>query len=98
MGEGFPCLEGPSGARIKGEQAQRFPCPLGRRSRPGPSPQRSPLGRVGPGDVGGRPGENREAGGRGSPEPEEPERSRGLCPAHSNSGSLLGSQVGSSTL
>ena len=27
-GEGFPRLEGPSGAQIKGEWAQCFPCPI----------------------------------------------------------------------
>ena len=62
-GEGFPCLEGPSGARIRGVRPA-FPLP----NQPGKSawlsgqvlcPQRPPLGHVGPGGIGGRPGENR---------------------------------------
>ena len=32
--EGFPHLEGPSGARISGEWAQHFPCPIGPGSLP----------------------------------------------------------------
>ena len=43
-------------------------------------PQRSPLGRVGPGDVGERPGRSGEPGGRGLPGPEEQERNGGCLP------------------
>ena len=47
-GEGFPRLEGPSGAQVRGEHAQRFPCPMGRGSLPGsragPTPSEVPSG------------------------------------------------------
>ena len=75
-GEGFPHLEGPSGAQIRGGRGPVFPLP----NRPGKSarllgqvlrPQTSSPGQVGPGGVGGSPGENR--GGRW----EGPSRTRG---------------------
>ena len=74
-GEGFPHLEGHSGAQSRG-LGPAFPLS----NRPGKSawlsdrvlcPQRSPPGLAGPGDVGGRPGRSGEAGRRGPPEWEE---------------------------
>ena len=72
-GEGFPRLEGPSGPWIRVEEAQCFSCPIGWGSLPSEvlRPQWSLSGRVGPGGIGGRPGQNRR--GR----QEEPSRTRG---------------------
>ena len=57
-GEGFPDLEGPSGARRSGETYLAFPYPIGPGSLQGswarPSALRGPLGHVGPRGVGGR--------------------------------------------
>ena len=79
-GEGFPHLERPSGAQIRGDQTQRFPCPIGQGSLP--SSQAGSYAIRGPlwaGFVLGvkEGGQERtgEAGRRGPPVPEEGERS-----------------------
>ena len=92
-GEGFPHLEGPSGARIGGSTPSISPAQLAREVcltlRPGPTPSEDPCRPRWPRGCRGRTG---EAGGRGPPGP------AGVCPTHSSPGSLLGSQVGSPAL
>ena len=98
-GEGFPHLEGPSGAWIRGERTQDFPCSrLGKSARLSGRvlrPQKPPLCHVGPGSVGGeqeRPGVGgrRQAVRRAPPGPEEWERSGGRWPRPPKPGNPAG--------
>ena len=94
-GEGFPRQEGPSGLGSRGERPV-FPLPnwLGKSARLLGwviHPQRSPLGQVGPGGVGGRPGENRRGRQEG---PKCWRGGEGICSTYWGTGSLLGSQAG----
>ena len=61
--EGFPCLEGALGARIRGSMPGVSPAQLAQETcpalRPGPMPSRGPLYYIGSGGIGGRLEENR---------------------------------------
>ena len=103
MGEGFPCLEGPSGAQIGGSMPSISPAQSAREAllalRTGPMHSEA---HSGPHWSWGhrtqaRGEQEREMGGA-----LQDQRSRrgaeGICPAHSGRGSLLGSQAGSPAL
>ena len=100
MGEGFPHLEGPSGAQMKGERAQHFTCSIGRGSLPsawarsyalrGPSGSSWSWGRRRED----RREQERRAGGA-LQDQMSGKGAEGVCSAHSGMGSLLSSHDGS---
>ena len=106
MGEGFPCLEGPLAAQIRGEPAERFPCLIGRGSlpcsRPGlpcSTPSEAPSGPCWSWGRRRKAGAEQERQVGGALWDRRSQRgAEGVCPTHSTPGSLLGSQVGSPAL